>query len=199
MMDFAIRELRAIVEGPMIIVRLGTCGMVKSQVEDPLGAVAVCELGSAIIQQTFDLSQNAFHISQILKPDEQLTKVLCTELKDQTDHQILSSLNVTADSFYSSQGRISLDFQDENEGLLDEIRHTFASAPNITMEMETGILLYEAQKNTRNCIHAAALHIVVADRTGTEEAFLSSSSDREAIEQALALPLLNVLSKFEFE
>jgi uridine phosphorylase len=39
MMDFAVRELRAIVEGPMVIVRLGSCGSPHAD----------CVVGSTVI------------------------------------------------------------------------------------------------------------------------------------------------------
>lgn len=52
MMDFFVRELRAVVEGPMAIVRLGTCGGLSS--DAPAGSVVVASAGSAFVSRKWD-------------------------------------------------------------------------------------------------------------------------------------------------
>jgi uridine phosphorylase len=52
MMDFFVREARAIVEGPMAIVRFGTCGGISDQ--SAAGTIVVAEEGSAYVSRNYD-------------------------------------------------------------------------------------------------------------------------------------------------
>jgi hypothetical protein len=52
MMDFFVRELRAVVPGPMAIIRLGTCGGLSS--DTPAGSVVIASGGSAFISRRWD-------------------------------------------------------------------------------------------------------------------------------------------------
>lgn len=60
-------------------------------------------------------------------------------------------VNASADSFYSSQGRFTTLFQDDNEELIEKIR---ALHPDVqTMEMETFLLNHLAMSanNSQSC------------------------------------------------
>ncbi|CAK9037862.1 Purine nucleoside phosphorylase (PNP) (5'-methylthioadenosine phosphorylase I) (MTA phosphorylase I) (MTAPI) [Durusdinium trenchii] len=50
MMDFFLREARAVVKGPMAVVRLGTCGCLQEHVK--VGNVSVAD-GSALVQRNY--------------------------------------------------------------------------------------------------------------------------------------------------
>ena len=50
MMDFFIREARAVVRGPMAVVRLGTCGCLQASVK--VGNVSVAD-GAALVQRNY--------------------------------------------------------------------------------------------------------------------------------------------------
>merc|ERR1712070_1081978 len=75
--------------------------------------------------------------------------------------RVHKGLNVTADSFYSSQNRIDQNFDDCNHDILSRVVEKFPSA--MTMEMETYLLLHLAQC-CKVPIKASAAAIVVANR-----------------------------------
>lgn len=52
MMDFFVREVRAVVEGPMAIVRFGTCGGLTDH--SRAGTVVVATEGSSYISRNYD-------------------------------------------------------------------------------------------------------------------------------------------------
>ena len=81
---------------------------------------------------------------------------LLTNLKQHTPaEQVLEGINLTADSFYSSQGRVDSSFEDHNETLLQDVVQTYPKA--VSLEMETFQLFHLAQlARPRGCIRAAA-------------------------------------------
>lgn len=52
MMDFFVREIRAVVEGPMAIVRFGTCGGLTDY--SRAGTIVVATEGSSYISRNYD-------------------------------------------------------------------------------------------------------------------------------------------------
>ena len=52
MMDFFVREARAVVDGPMAIVRFGTCGGIVETA--PEGTIVVASGGSSYISRNYD-------------------------------------------------------------------------------------------------------------------------------------------------
>ena len=69
--------------------------------------------------------------------------------------------NVTADSFYSSQGRLSDHFDDRNGDLLDRIVERHPSA--LSLEMESFHLL-DLARSSRGSVRAAVCAIGFAER-----------------------------------
>ena len=57
--------------------------------------------------------------------------------------QVVEGINITADSFYSSQGRIDPSFEDRNETLLHDLVAAFPTA--VALEMETFQLFHLAR------------------------------------------------------
>ncbi|SOV07608.1 related to Purine-nucleoside phosphorylase [Ustilago sp. UG-2017a] len=158
--DFFVRECRAVVEGDMIIVRLGSCG--SMQPEYGIGTVVVPKA-------SFGISRNYDYFHHDITSDERrsgaLEPYLITKPLD-ADHEVHDALlaalesdkpkkspelfggeeakavgntvNASADSFYSSQGRIDPAFVDANANLMDVIRER---RPGVaTLEMETFLL-----------------------------------------------------------
>ncbi|KAJ3131051.1 hypothetical protein HK100_006925, partial [Physocladia obscura] len=196
MMDFFVREVRAVTTGPLFIIRFGSCGSIS--LNAPVGSVAVVTEGAVAVTRNFDYFQTnsqsqtlfqPYNISGIAKPDFFLTNHLLAKISEaatsSTENTPVSTgINVTADSFYSSQARTDSRFpSDDNDELLNTIRNKFPAA--ITLEMETFMLLHLAnsvgvpslKKNRgRNeddadpslKIHAAAAMMVFADRVGGE-------------------------------
>lgn len=81
---------------------------------------------------------------------------LLANLKQHTPaEQVLEGINLTADSFYSSQGRVDSSFEDHNETLLQDVVQTYPKA--VSLEMETFQLFHLAQlARPRGCIRATA-------------------------------------------
>lgn len=52
MMDFVVRETRAVVDGPMAMLRYGTCGGVR---DTPVGTVVVASDGTVLIRREADI------------------------------------------------------------------------------------------------------------------------------------------------
>lgn len=173
MMDFFVRESRAIVDGPMAMVRFGTCGGVSNEAN--AGKIVVASYGSGYIHRNVDYfaynysndisrstSLEPYITSHISPADEELSTLVSNELKKIiNDEDIIEGCNVTADSFYSSQGRIDDNFNDYNHSIIDIIKEKYPSASS--MEMETFNLLHLA-KCSKIQIKASAAAIVVANR-----------------------------------
>ena len=72
--------------------------------------------------------------------------------------EVLEGVNLTADSFYSSQGRIDPAFDDHNDTLLDDLAAAHPKA--VSLEMETFQLFHLAQL----CRPAGAIRAAAAGR-----------------------------------
>lgn len=89
-MDFVIRETRAVIEGPMICVRLGTCGTPQKSIE--VGSFVVSDKGSIFISRNYDSfldpsvvdeqpgnggnSLRYYNITRPVPADEELSKLV---------------------------------------------------------------------------------------------------------------------------
>ncbi|KAG6967149.1 hypothetical protein JG688_00006457 [Phytophthora aleatoria] len=172
-MDFVVRETRAIVEGPMIIIRK----------EIAPGSVVVSGNGSVMITRNPDAffpdatGEEYYRVSRVMPSSPALSKALVAAMNDKLgalraepiiaasiDRDALSvfdGLNATACSFYSSQGRLDPAFDDRNEQLVENLTKTHQDL--YTVEMETFHLLDLAQRS-RSSIQATAAVLVVANR-----------------------------------
>ncbi|KAG6962610.1 hypothetical protein JG687_00007051 [Phytophthora cactorum] len=172
-MDFVVRETRAIVEGPMIIIRK----------EIAPGSVVVSGNGSVMITRNPDAffpdatGEEYYRVSRVMPSSPALSKALVAAMNDKLgalraepiiaasiDRDALSvfdGLNATACSFYSSQGRLDPAFDDRNEQLVENLTKTHQDL--YTVEMETFHLLDLAQRS-RGSIQATAAVLVVANR-----------------------------------
>ena len=186
MMDFFVRETRAVTDGPIVCARFGTCGGITEKAIT--GAVVVAKGGSAFVNRNPDafvycydgsapLPENAakkYNMFDVAPSDPRLSAALEEELSNALhgDAQLMEGrkkgdlvicgTNVTAESFYSSQGRLDPEFEDGNEGLIEQVCARYPNA--MTMEMETFQLLHLA-KCSKQPFYASAAAIVVANRT----------------------------------
>ncbi|KAG0208596.1 hypothetical protein BGX28_000520 [Mortierella sp. GBA30] len=183
MMDFFVRECRAVVDGPMLIVRLGSCGSLS---EATVGDICVPS-GSYLVQRNYDYfaddsdvsSSKPYHLSKVFEADPEITKTLVKNMAAKLgENHVWSGINATADSFYSSQGRQDLNFVDANQDLFAGL---VSHEPNtMTLEMETFTLYHLAKTSTtsplgqseltngeskgKNSIRAGACMMVFAQR-----------------------------------
>jgi len=169
MMDFMVREARHIVKGPMCILRLGTCGTSRDDV--PLGSVVVSH-SSACITANFDahleskdLLVSPFHFSKPIPGDPKVFQSLSSCLKSKGDITVVEGMDVTCDTFYSSQGRRDDNFDDKNSKLFDDISHKYPNASSIQMET---FQLFHLARLSKGLIQAGACAIVLAQRRKNE-------------------------------
>ncbi|KAJ1949654.1 hypothetical protein FBU59_001047 [Linderina macrospora] len=176
MMDFFVRETRMVVDGPLSIVRFGSCGSIG---EAKAGDVIVARSAFGI-SRNFDYfrTPSDTHISDkpyiLWRPspaDSQLTECVKSEMgKSVGDDHVFEGDVGNADSFYGSQGRIGTDFYDDNEHLIEHIHETYPGAT--ALEMESHMLFHLAEVSTGadnsspKSIRAACALMVFADRTG---------------------------------
>lgn len=157
--DFFIRECRAVVEGEMIIVRVGSCGSVDPSIQ--IGTV-VAPLRSFGILRNYDYfhpsttaeerasgSIEPFIITKPLEADQDVHDKLSQALQDtrpEADAAVFdgrqptsqsSIVNGSSDSFYGSQGRCDPSFLDANTNLIETLRQRHSIS---TLEMETYFL-----------------------------------------------------------
>ncbi|CAJ1349616.1 unnamed protein product [Effrenium voratum] len=194
MMDFFAREARAVVKGNMAAVRLGTCGCLQDWVK--VGNVSVASQGSALVQRNYSHFDGSaadvkpYLLTELCLPDDELNAAVVGALRDAMGaDKVVEGVNITADSFYSSQGRADPAFNDENSDLVSEVLAKYPKA--ITMEMETFQLFHLA----RSCLpkgsfRAAAAVVNVANRptgdvVGEEALRTAESVGGKALLQAL--------------
>jgi uridine phosphorylase len=206
MIDFVVRECRAIVDGPMVIARFGTCGTPQPNI--PIGSISVASLGAVCATRNVDAfiekkpapadddkrrSLDYYNLSKICPADDTLSKLIIRKLEAVVSGSVYAGLNLTADSFYSSQGRITDDFEDYNHTLLDEAMERY---PELTsLEMETFHLLHLAHCS-RGSISASAAAIVLAQRKSG--AFLDHETTRR-LERLGGTAVLDALVEYPLD
>lgn len=195
-MDFLVREASAVCDEPMAFIRVGSCGCLKRN-EDVMPEFAIPAEGGVMIQRNYDYSPEAtsslpYLVSKPFLPHKELTEELTEQVyKRLSDRRkLLLSKNATADSFYSSQARLTKDFQDDNEELFDELKQLGIG----TLEMETGHLLFMS-KIAKRPIYASALQIVLADRSGGK--LLADPVARSELDSFAAEIALDAITNFK--
>lgn len=171
MMDFAIREIRAVTTGDIAMIRLGSCGTPRAD---------ICAKTLVVANRSFSITTNTdavlneakaadcYQFSAEILPDSKLHTLLINELKTNNhSFPVIEGLDATADSFYSSQGRIDAQFADGNETLISRLPQETAS-----LQMETYHMFYlaalankaKSKSQTAQKIYAAGCAIVLANR-----------------------------------
>lgn len=113
MMDFFVREVRTVVDGPMAIIRFGTCGgLCPEHAKD--GTVVVSSKGSMLVTRNYSYfassgsaksaGESPYIFHEIAPANADMSASLLKELTESCGvERVHAGLNVTADSFYSSQ------------------------------------------------------------------------------------------------
>lgn len=136
-------------------------------------------------------AQGSYNFAQIVESDAALSDALLTELASTFGDEVIGGVNVTADSFYSSQGRIDPNFDDANETVIADIRAAYPMAK--TLEMETFVLLHLAACSKVPII-ASAASIVVANRCSAK---VVDGDTLERLELEGGRAILNVITSAE--
>jgi len=196
MVDFMLREARAIIDGPMVVIRLGTCGTPNPNLA--IGSIAVAK-ESVMCYQKFEQfysdeikepkALDYYHLTKPIPCDEVLTELLFENLKECVpDRVIHRCLDVSTDSFYSTQGRVDPSFDDRNETLVDDI---VAIYPDVgSFQMETYHMCHLAARS-RNTMSVAACCIILAQRRSG--AFLTNE-EKHALEHTCGEAVLRTLA-----
>ncbi|CAG8609584.1 3226_t:CDS:2 [Acaulospora colombiana] len=126
-MDFFVREAREVLdesgEKNMVVIRFGSCGGLVSDL--PVGSLTVPKAAVAITRNyDYDfLGKEASEDSREFLDAYRISKPLISTLRETLPSHVVVNgdyLNASADSFYSSQGRIT-SFPDHNENLIDHL------------------------------------------------------------------------------
>ncbi|KAI9320603.1 nucleoside phosphorylase domain-containing protein [Dichotomocladium elegans] len=184
MMDFFVRETRAVVAGTMAIIRFGSCGSLTEQA--PPGSIVVPRGGYCIRRNldyfseypvNEDIKHIPYLISGTFEADPEMTAQLASTLEANLEPLIAAGepvgpvltggLNADGCSFYSSQGRQDPTFWDDNSQLIKQAIATHPSTQSL--EMETSMLFHLARcsrNDPTKRIRAAGCMQVFADRVG---------------------------------
>jgi len=211
MMDFVVRETRAVVDSSekMKIIRFGTCGGLQDS--DFATTIVVASEGSMLVRREPDLvgENNSFpySFSRIVPPCPELSAALLDSMQERTRGLIFKSnnenkekngkvktgLDVTADSFYSSQGRTSDAFDDRNEHLLEKLKLAYPTARSCQMET---FQLFDLARASLHPISAAAACIILASRaTAGAAGSIALKEDVALLELCGGLACLEALTR----
>lgn len=170
MMDLAVRELRALVDGTMIMIRLGTCGSPHHDAK--AGSVVVSHETVRLVQSlNIDYEhpekggpwQEKYELSKPAPSSAQMTSELEVHLQKTATAAVnfVKGTSASSESFYSSQGRVDANFHDHNADLIDGVLTVIPDL--VCFEMETHQLFHLAKLSTKPIL-ATACAIVLWKR-----------------------------------
>lgn len=200
-MDFFVRECRHIVDGDMCIIRFGSCGSLDATL--PVGSVGVareCIAISTNYDHWHDVTNRPppFRFSKTIPSDPVLHDLLIASLRSTASSSTCEvrdvKVHASADLFYSSQGRIDPNFQDENTHLIKDLLRAYPGLT--TLEMETAHLFHLAHIARQGKISAAATHLIFAGRVDEQHSFIDPDA-LERLEPIVGRACLDALVAFE--
>ena len=137
--------------------RFGTCGGISPEAR--AGSIVVASKGAGFITRNvdafaynYDGSSDAsscaaevkYRTSRVAPPCAELSALVTARLVEALGAEVVvEGTNVTADSFYSTQGRIDPNFDDANHSVVETIRAAYPDAKSL--EMESFMLLHLAK------------------------------------------------------
>lgn len=198
-MDFTIRELRAIVDGPMVVVRLGTCGTPQKDIK--VGDICIATEGYMVLRNPDGFNPRIppekrpeeYYITEAIPSDKKLTELLLDNVIKHVPREIVHlGSNASADSFYGSQGRITPYFKDDNKDIIEKMLEKHKDTAII--EMESAHMMHLAECATTP-IYCTACAIVLAQRRSND--FLDQERKHE-LETHVGVSALDTVAEFEF-
>ncbi|KAJ2850298.1 hypothetical protein IWW36_001984 [Coemansia brasiliensis] len=196
MMDFFVREARMVVDGPLSIIRFGSCGSICDDAS--IGDVIIAQEAFGITRnyEFFEESRGEpYKIWPMVKADPKLTGEMERRFIKELGSVVKGSVG-NADSFYSSQGRKGDEFYDANDGLLESIREKYEGV--VGLEMESHMLFHLAKWSTGRdnlrppSIRAACVLMVYADRQG--DRFIDPQTSKYLVEKSATVILDTLVS-----
>lgn len=192
-MGFAMAELmvvqaRAVTEGPLTIVRFGTCGSLHADV--PIGCFAVADK-AYFVRQDFERTGFPFEFAKEAVPfDHSLFELVLSEFQKLTEYRTVVGPDTSADTFYPSQGRLDDNFVMENDKVITTLLEQDKDA--LSFEMESYLLAFLANKFPEAQLRTSAVCLTLAQRTSGD--FLDNAR-KGAMELAACNALLETLAK----
>lgn len=143
---------------------------------------------------SIDSNRPPYHVHAVAPADETLSALVREELQNAVGTaSVLEGVNVTADSFYSSQGRIDPNFDDVNTNLIGYLQSKYPRAR--TLEMETFQLLHLA-RCSKEPIYASAAAIVVANR---QSAVVANEDVLDRMELESGRAIMHAVARFPLQ
>nr|CEL69253.1 TPA: Uridine phosphorylase, related [Neospora caninum Liverpool] len=175
MIELLMREVSYITDGPLAVVRLGTCSLLNPRLRPGCLVVATKGVMGCYNDYTyFDGSMedgarlkgiSPYVITRPCAPDPDLSSRIAENISKAIDDPSLLhlGLHASAETFYACQGRVDTLFNDRNEKLLDRLRSHGVDS----MDMESHQLLHLANRRFQP-VKAAAVHIGINNRTNDQ-------------------------------
>lgn len=186
MAELLVVQIRAITEGPLYIVRFGTCGSLHADV--PVGCYAIADK-SNFIRQSYEDKEFPFEIGHHYIPfDPELREKVKSHFDKLTQYRTVVGPDTSADTFYPSQGRLDDNFVMKNEQVIPSILKNDPEA--LSFEMESYLLAFLANKFPQAQLKTAAVCLTLAQRTSGD--FLENDK-KYAMEMAAAQALIDTL------
>ncbi|KAL8286798.1 hypothetical protein RQP46_004326 [Phenoliferia psychrophenolica] len=205
MVDFLVREVRAVTEGDLAIIRFGSCGSLDPTL--PVGSLGVPKRAMTIMTNydhwhagEGEVKPAPYIFSKPIPSDpvlhQKLLDSLAATVASPTCQVRDLDLHASADLFYSSQGRIDANFSDSNSHLLTSLSSLFPTLSSL--EMETAHLFHLAQiaSPLKGTISAAAAHMIFAARNGEGATFIEPDQV-EFLEKEAGRTCLDAVVAFE--
>ncbi|KAH0481143.1 MAG: hypothetical protein KVP17_004972 [Porospora cf. gigantea B] len=201
MMDFMMREVSFVTEGPLAVVRLGTCGIFNTEVAP--GTIMTAGKGSSYIYVNYahwtgsynspDLNENspAYILTNPAQCSSELNAAVVGEINE-VGLKHHDGLNACGETFYSCQGRLSNEFNDGNP---PEIIGWLTGQGVDFVEMETH-QLFHLGGCRKDKTYTASCAIGILNRMNTEMTSNIDADELHRLESVAGECILKALVKF---
>jgi len=194
--DIMIREIRSVIDGTILLIRLGSAGTAHNDVD--VGHLVVASKGSTYLQRNPDAfndnnnSKNYYTIFDNAPADPKLTNLILENLKGEKDVVLHEGMNASTDFFYGSQGRKELNFIENNDTLLTDLYCKYPEVKSI--EMET-YHLFDLARHCKSTIKTSALVIIRSHRYKTSKSLPMEEYQR--LEKLSGLAVLKAITSYQ--
>ena len=188
MAELMVVQARAVTEGPLYIVRFGTCGSLHADV--PVGCYAIADKAYYIRQ---DYEHGSFPYKIAKEPiafDHDLRELVHKQFLKMPQYRTVIGPDTSSDTFYSSQGRYDDNFIMNNSELIQTLLNKEPEA--LSFEMESYLLAFLANKFPEAQLRTSAVCLTIAQRTNGD--FLDNDT-KYAMEMGAANALLTTLAE----
>lgn len=188
MVDLLIVQARAVIDGPMYVIRFGTCGSLHADV--PIGCFALNDVAYGV-RQDYESDPYPYEITKTqIKLDETLRQIIYNEFTRQLpQYRTVIGPGFSADTFYGSQGRLDPNFINNNQEVIPKVLETDPMALNF--EMETYVMAFLGEKFPAAQLKIAAICITLAQRTSG--LFLSNDRKHQMEQDACSVLLDSII------